>query len=104
MDDTAAKLRQLAAVSLAKQREAKASCKGNTGCEKVLQQVALISVFCIMLSDAASEQTYAGAQPLHSARGRGAGCLRRGASSLAYPEDLANVREQYPKDLSDSSA
>ena len=35
----ASKLRQLAAESLKKQREARASCKGNAGCEAVLQQV-----------------------------------------------------------------
>jgi hypothetical protein len=45
VDDTAAKLRQLAAVSLAKRQEAQASCKGNAGCEKVLQQVTS-TLFC----------------------------------------------------------
>ena len=75
VDDTATKLRQLAAVSLAKQREAQASCKGNVGCERVLQQVQYIFLH------AADCQNLnlggAGAQSLYATRGRCSGCLSR---------------------------
>jgi hypothetical protein len=78
VDDTAQKLRQLAAVSLAKQREAQASCKGNAGCEKVLQQVSYPLPFVAVGSQMQHlNGRAAGAQPFHAASGRGGDCLTR---------------------------